>query len=362
MKIKRLKLTIRELVQGYHDDSQGESGVTSYDGLLDIRPPYQREFVYEGKQRDAVIESVNNSFPLNAMYWAERDDGTFEIVDGQQRTISICQYVRGDFSVDGRYFHSLQSDEKDKILNYNLMIFVCSGTPSEKLKWYEVINIAGEVLTPQELRNATYAGPWLADARRYFSRPGGAAYGLGKDYLKGSPIRQAYLETTLKWISGGKIEEYMSARQQDPSARELWTYFEKVIGWVQKTFPSKHSFMKSVSWGDLYKDHSERTDLKPTKLNKEIERLILDDDVTNNAGIYPYLLTDDEKHLNIRAFTKSMKQKVYTKQKGKCKICKEKFDIAGMEADQYLPLVRGRQNQRRQLPDALQILQSPQVG
>jgi hypothetical protein len=38
------------------------------------------------------------------MYWAVRDDGNFEVIDGQQRTISVCQYVNGDFSFKNLYF------------------------------------------------------------------------------------------------------------------------------------------------------------------------------------------------------------------------------------------------------------------
>ena len=154
MKIARRQVTIRELVSEYRDD--GESGVVGYGGKLDIRPPFQREFVYKDKQRAAVIRSVMSGFPLNVMYWADREDGTFEIIDGQQRTISIAQYVHGDFSLDGRYFHSLQADERDAIRDYELTIYVCTGTDSEKLAWFRVINIAGETLRPQELRNAVY--------------------------------------------------------------------------------------------------------------------------------------------------------------------------------------------------------------
>ena len=80
MKIELKKITVRNLVKGYHDD--GEGGVVGYGGKLDIRPPYQREFIYSGKQRDAVIETINNDFPLNVMYWAVRDDGTYEVIDG----------------------------------------------------------------------------------------------------------------------------------------------------------------------------------------------------------------------------------------------------------------------------------------
>ena len=170
MKIELKKITVRELSKDYADDD--ENGVIGYNGKLDIRPQYQREFIYEGKQRDAVIDTINNNFPLNVMYWAVRDDKSFEIIDGQQRTISICQYVIGDFSFDSKYFHNLQEDEQNKILDYELMVYLCSGTDSERLKWFETINIAGEKLTQQELRNAVYSGLWVSDAKRHFSKIG----------------------------------------------------------------------------------------------------------------------------------------------------------------------------------------------
>ena len=97
MKIELKQITIGEVVKGYQDNL--EAGVVGYDGKLDIRPPYQREFVYNGEQRDEVIRTIRKGFPLNVMYWVVRDDGTFEVMDGQQRTISLCQYVNGDFSV-----------------------------------------------------------------------------------------------------------------------------------------------------------------------------------------------------------------------------------------------------------------------
>ena len=176
MIIELHEVTVRDLVEDYHDD--GEGGVCGYGGKLDIRPPFQREFVYKDKQRDAVIETINKGFPLNVMYWAVRPDGTHEVIDGQQRTISAAQYVIGDYSVGGLYFHNLQEDEQERVLDYPLQVYVCEGSDSEKLAWFRIINIAGERLTSQELRNAVYAGPWLSDAKQHFSRRGGRLPGL----------------------------------------------------------------------------------------------------------------------------------------------------------------------------------------
>jgi hypothetical protein len=339
MTIELKEITVRELTDKYIDNEEG--GVTGYGGKLDIRPPYQREFIYNEKQSKAVITTVTKDFPLNVMYWSVRDDGNFEVIDGQQRTISLCQYVNKEFSYETLYFHNLQKDKQEQILNYKLMVYLCSGTDSEKLEWFRTINIAGAKLTNQELRNAVFAGPWLTDAKKYFSRTHCAAYQISSDYLNGSPIRQEYLETAIEWISKGEIEEYMGQHQKDQNALHLWKYFQSVITWVEGTFTNKRKkFMKGVEWGLLYNDYQNNTyDTK--EIEQEIAKLILDDDVTNKSGIYPYVLTRNEKYLSIRAFSENIKQKVYEKQKGICVKCKKHWDIEDMEADHITPWHEG---------------------
>ena len=339
MKIELKEITIRELTNGYEDNEEG--GVIGYSGKLDIRPPYQREFIYKEKQRDAVINTITNEFPLNVMYWAVREDGNFEVIDGQQRTISICQYVNGDFAYMFKYFHNLLDDEKKQMLDYKLMVYICSGADSEKLEWFKTINIAGEKLTEQELRNAVYSGSWVTDAKRYFSKNSCAAYQIGSDYLNGSAIRQDYLETAIKWISNGNIEVYMSKHQHDSNALAIWQYFQSVITWVQGTFTKKRSrFMKGVDWGTLYNKFKDEV-FDTEAIEAETAKLIADDDVQKKKGIYPYILTKDERHLGIRAFSDSMKQKVYEKQGGICVECKSSFDIAFMEGDHITPWHEG---------------------
>lgn len=334
MKIELKEITIRELTSGYID--KGHDGVFGYNGKLDIRPPYQREFIYKPEQRNAVIDTINKNFPLNVMYWAEKDNGHYEVIDGQQRTISICQFFNGDFAFDFRYFHNLNQGEQDIFLDYKLMVYICSGTETEKLGWFKTINISGEPLTNQELRNAVYSGSWVTDAKTKFSKNGCPASLIGSDYLNGVPIRQDYLETAIDWKSNGNIEVYMGNHQNHPNANELWNYFQSVINWVSVTFIVKRKFMKGVDWGYLYdKFHTEVYDTN--QLESETQRLLLDDDVTKKSGIYPYLLTKDEKHLSIRSFSDGIKHKVYIKQDGKCNKCKLPFSINEMEADHIDP-------------------------
>lgn len=336
MKIELKEITIRELTQNYQDNE--ENGVVGFGGKLDIRPPYQREFVYKDKQREAVIDTVTKDFPLNVMYWAVREDGNYEVIDGQQRTISICQYVNGDFAHFFRYFHNLQKDEQEQILNYKLMVYFCSGTDSEKLKWFQTINIAGEKLTDQELRNAVYSGSWVSDAKRYFSK--NSRPKIGDEYLTGSANRQEYLETAINWISNGNIEVYMSKNQNKPNATELWLYFQSVINWTKATFPNYRREMKGINWGFLYNQFQTQS-FDHKKLEEEVSELMQDEDVTNKRGIYEYVLTRNEKFLNIRAFSDNQKREAYERQSGKCIKCGQHFEIHEMEADHITPWHEG---------------------
>lgn len=334
MEIRLKEITIREVTNGYVNND--EEGVVGFAGKLNIRPKYQREFIYKDKQRNEVINTINNGFPLNVMYWAKNSDNDYEILDGQQRTISFCEYVAGNFSINNLAFHNLTQSAKDRILDYKLMIYICEGTDEEKLAWFKIINIANEPLKEQELRNAIYTGEWLTDAKRHFSKSNCAGYNLGKDYISGDYIRQDYLETVLKWISNNKIENYMSIHQHDPNANELWLYFNSVINWIKATFTEYRKEMKGVDWGNLYNKYKDVI-YDSNKLEKRIQELMKDEDVTKKSGIYEYLFDDDERHLNIRAFSENQKREAYERQNGICPNCKKHFEIEEMEADHITP-------------------------
>ncbi|MCL2672530.1 MAG: DUF262 domain-containing protein [Clostridiales bacterium] len=338
MKIKLQETPVREIFEGYRDSA--ENGVVGYGGRLNIRPAFQREYIYKDKQRDEVIRTVQKDFPLNVMYWVLGDDGNYEVLDGQQRTISICQYVNGDYCIDHRYFDGgLTDDEREQILDYRLMVYICEGTDREKLDWFEIVNMVGEQLTAQERRNAVYTGEWLTEAKKYFSRNGCPAYAIASDYMKGSPIRQEYLETALRWITardGKDIRDYMGEHQPDTNCNELWLYFQTVINWVRATFPKYRKEMKGLDWGIFYNKYG-AGNCDPKQLEVRIVELMEDDDVTRNAGVYEYLLGGEEKHLSIRAFTSKMARAAYERQKGICPKCGKHFAIDDMQADHITP-------------------------
>jgi hypothetical protein len=356
MKIELKEMTIRDLVEDYQDNSIKEEGITGWNGKLDIRPKYQREFVYNDKQRKEVINTIIRDFPLNVMYWVKKEDGTdnYEILDGQQRTISICQYVDGDFSLidsegNPKSFYNLTNDEQIRILDYKLMVYFCEGTDKEKLRWFEIINIAGEKLKDQELRNAIYTGEWLTDAKRHFSKTNCPAYQIGDKYVKGSPIQQELLEKALKWISNDNITAYMAKNQHNKDSNELWMYFQDVVNWAKKLFPEPKKGCDMIDWGIIYNTYKDNA-YNANDLHKCYLKLIEDEEVTvKTKGIYLYLITGEEKYLSLRVFTDKQKILAYENQKGICTSCENHFDYNEMEGDHIIAWSKGGKTEQTNL-------------
>lgn len=351
MRIEPKAIKVKDVFVNYADN--GENGVFAYDGRLTIRPAYQREFVYNAEQAEAVIHTILKRFPLNVMYWVKTGDEQYEVLDGQQRTLSVMQYLKHQFPVtidDKKYYwDALPDDKYDTIMNYEFMVYICEGNESEKLDWFKVVNIAGEKLTEQELRNSVYTGEWLSDAKRYFSKRNCAAKGLADKYITGDPVRQELLEKALKGIceyQGIKdITEYMAIHKSDNDADELWQYFQDVIRWTEKIFPTHYSDMKGLDWCHLYNEYHLNF-YNSSVMSGEVKRLHEDEDVQKAKGIYEYLLSKDKdpfagRLLNLRAFDKRDKMAAYSKQNGICPICGQHFQFDEMEGDHIKPWSKG---------------------
>lgn len=375
MEIKLFRIKVQDIFNGYID--KGEDGVFAYGGKLTIRPPYQREFVYDLKQQEAVLHTVLKKFPLNTMYWVKTNKDhplneewapaatdEFEVLDGQQRTLSVMQFLNHKLQItfNGKSYYedSLPDDLYKNLMDYEFMVYICEGEDSEKLDWFEIVNVAGEELTPQELRNITYTGAWLSDAKRHFSKSNCAAKGLSDKYITGTPIRQELLEKALKGIVEfkglKKIEDYMAAHKSDDDADELWQYFQDVIHWIEKIFPKYYKVMKGLDWCHLYNKYHNKT-YNSSVMKAEVDRLMADDEVGKRSGIFEYLLSKDDdpfagKLLQLRAFDERDKKAKYAEQGGICPICHKHFEYEQMAGDHIKPWSKGGKTE----PDNLQML------
>lgn len=366
MKIEKRIITVKELTEGYVNESEIdiEKGVYAYGGKLCVRPAFQRSFVYDKKQENAVINTTLKGFPLNIMYWVDNGDGTYDCLDGQQRTISLCNFVDGISSFKAPWFHNnneayihtikrIDPDLYEKFMNYELEIFVCKGTKIEQMEWFRTINIAGEELYPQELRNASYVSKWLTDAKKYFSKASGSAKcpaeRIGGQYTNKNANRQEILAQVIGWHAGSDTDadicQYMEDHILEEDASELWEYFNNVINWIEELFPGTYDTgMKSVNWGNLYNNYSnEEFDSEEicNKFNELIEFKAAKELDISVAKIVEYCITRDEKLLKHRQFSDAQRTTLYNRQKGICPDCGEHFLKNDMHAHHITPWYNG---------------------
>ena len=349
--MKTIKITkkVGEIFEGYKDD--GWDGVVGFGEKLDIRPKYQREFIYDISDAQKVMNTVLNGRPLNFMYWVKVGENNYELLDGQQRTLSVCRFLDHKYYIldkDGNkvYEDTMLPEERQRILDYELDICICEGTEGEILDWFKTINIKGKSLNDQEALNATHTGAWLTDAKRYFSNPSNpAGKNVGERYINTELERQGYLEVALNWISDGDAQGYMAMHRRDQNAEELWDYYNSVIDWVKKVFTSYRSEMRGVDWGKLYREYSANA-YNSDEIEVMVSSLYSNEEVENKKGVFEFVLklnktVADEKLLSKRQFSETDKATRYEQQNHKCAICEEDFELTSMHGDHILPWSKG---------------------
>ena len=313
--------TVGDVCKGFIYDKNEGKGLFGLGGKLIIQPEYQRNYIYgDGKKDVAVVDSLLKGYPLGLIYFVLNADGMYEVLDGQQRITSFARFVNQSwpFAVERngkpRYFNSLDSDDQKKILETKLTIYVCEGEPSEIQEWFETINIAGVPLVKQELRNASYHGPFVTKARAVFSNTGNANMNRWQTYVKGDPKRQAILETALDWVSDGDIDGYMAEHRSDVNIDGLKNHFDTVIDWIDSIFDYTGSEVCGLEWGRLYRQYHKNAYSKDY-VTKRIDELLADTQI-KHKGIFEYILggEKDTTLLEVRVFDEKTKKMVYDKQ------------------------------------------------
>jgi hypothetical protein len=333
----RTDITVTGICDGFVYNQLEGKGLFGLGGKLTIQPEYQRNYIYAdggGKREQAVIDSLLKGYPLGLIYFNKVAENKFEVLDGQQRITSIGRFVTNKFAImdndNPKNFDSLPADQQAKLRDSKLLIYECEGTETEIKQWFETINIAGVPLSPQELLNAIYSGPFVTLAKAEFSNSQNANIQKWSAYIKGSANRQDFLERALDWVSKGNIGGYLKDHRKDKNINELKTYFNSVIDWVSTVFVDVRPEMRGLEWGRLYELYHGKS-YDPKKMSDDVKKLAADPYVTSRKGIFEYLLggSEDKKLLVVRVFDEKVKRVAYAKQtqaaerKGKsnCPLC-----------------------------------------
>lgn len=367
MKTELRHYTVAQVVDGFVYNELEAKGLFGLAGQLVIQPEYQRHYIYgDGRKDAAVIESLLKGYPLGLIYFTETEAGQLEVLDGQQRITSIGRFTTGKFAIkhNGKeqVFSSLPAESRATIMDSELLVYVCSGSEPEIKEWFQTINIAGVPLNAQELRNAIYSGPFVTAAKAEFSNSHNAQQQRWAAYVKGDPKRQEVLAVALDWVAtskGQSIDGYMAAHRHDTSIIELKAYFTSVIDWIDAVFTASPTrYMRGLEWDRLYETHH-LTPYDAAQVDADVQALLADEAVHDNAGIYEYVLGGkaDPRLLNVRIFEDGTKRVAYQRQTTKaqelgvsnCALCaisdnankSRIYKITEMEADHVAAWSKG---------------------
>ncbi len=326
MKTTLKHYSVAEISEGFVFNEFEGRGLFGLSGKLTIQPEYQRNYIYEKENKDVdVVISLLKEYPLGLIYFVKVNETQLEVLDGQQRITSFGRYITGKFAVKDengmqQYFNGLAADKQQLILNADLLVYECEGTETEIKEWFKTINISGIPLTPQELLNSVYSGPFVTLGKEEFSNSSNANIQKWSVYILGSPTRQEIWERALEWISKGRenIGGYMSLHRFDNSIKDVKTYFESVIEWASTTFTDVKKEMRGLEWGRLYEDYHKKSYNSKT-ISVDVQKLYGDPFVQNRKGIFEYILggKKDTKLLDVRVFDDATRQSTYAKQSSK---------------------------------------------
>ena len=316
----RTDITVRDICEGFIYNELEGKGLYGMNGKLTIQPEYQRNYIYaDGKRDVAVIDSVLKGYPLGIIYFNQVGDH-YEVLDGQQRITSLGRFVTHKLAIKDKngmqqYIDGLNQEDRDRVLNTSLLIYICNGTESEIKDWFQTINIVGVELNNQEKLNAIYSGPFVSALKEEFSNSLNANVQKWRHYITGNVNRQDILERALQWVSKGNVEAYMSLHRQDTDITPVKAYFNAVLDWASGIFKDVLPQMRGLEWGRLYEQYHNKP-YNVDAVSQRVHELMADDYVTNHKGVFEYILggEQDKSLLNIRVFDRATISRVYAKQ------------------------------------------------
>lgn len=135
---------------------------------LVIDPDFQRNSVWQAKQKMELVESILMGIPIPVMYLFEMKDGTKQVVDGRQRITAILEFLNKKFALNNLKilrnlkgnFYDLDPKLQGIFEDYQLFFYIIQPPTPERVKYdiFDRVNRGGTKLNSQEMRHALYRG------------------------------------------------------------------------------------------------------------------------------------------------------------------------------------------------------------
>ncbi|MFH1370111.1 MAG: DUF262 domain-containing protein [Planctomycetota bacterium] len=252
-----------------------------FENTLTIRPPYQRKPIWSAKQKCYLVESILLGLPVPEVYIQQsisaKGESTYAIVDGQQRIRSVLQFIGAEndpmeseqnkFPLDklkndsrwrNKTFDELSEEEKRRFYGYKLAVrYLNTNNDDDVRDMFERLNKYLSPLKAQELRNATYTGPFIKLAEKLADDE----YWAENRIVTPAAIRRMmdveFMSELLIGVTHGPqggsakvIDEYYKQYEdyedQFPDQQRIEQLFALTLGTVQKILPK----IKGTRWGN----------------------------------------------------------------------------------------------------------------
>ncbi|MGL4391886.1 MAG: DUF262 domain-containing protein [Fusobacteriaceae bacterium] len=220
-------------------------------------PEYQRADVWTSENKNFFIESLFLGLPIPFMFFATCSNGTFEIIDGAQRTRTISDFIGNKFKIEGLkkltelngfYYEDLLNARKDKFLNISLRIIILDENTTEdvRIDLFHRINTAGKNAVPSEVRRGAYRGKLTSFIELCSDN---------KDFIKLAPLsakkvnQKDRFEFVLRFFAylnnyenvGNEVknflDEYLKNNLNSFDEEKFKKEFESMLKFVEKHFP-----------------------------------------------------------------------------------------------------------------------------
>jgi hypothetical protein len=260
------------------------------EGRLELRPPFQRKPVWGDKQRNFLIESILMDIPIPEVYvqvtTSESGVENFGVVDGQQRLRTILQFVglereedredkedRNAFQLDSlpkasRFkavvFGQMPSDQRKNFYNYEICCrYLITEDQKEVEDVFKRLNKYTLPLKAQELRNATYHGPFAKLSEKLADNE---YWAVNRIVSPAAIRRMADIEMMSDLLIGlqhgpqggsGKIiddyyEQYEQYEEEFPDQSRITKLFENTLTTIQRLFPQLSDAGRWGNRADFY--------------------------------------------------------------------------------------------------------------
>ncbi|HZU24689.1 MAG TPA: DUF262 domain-containing protein [Bryobacteraceae bacterium] len=272
-------------------------------GDLVIKPPFQRNPVWSLRQKSSLIDTILLEYPIPELYMQEVTDADGNqkhiLVDGQQRIRAVLAFVAGEFDLEeespnwaGLGFEDLSQQDRKKLFEYNFVVRLLPDMPDEEVRAiFQRVNKNTTTLNAQELRHATYWGPFIKLMEEVSDYDFWSTAGLFSANDRRRMLDVEFIsEIAVAALAGlqnkkRRLEEfYQQFETSFEDEEKLRTIFVRVLGEIDQLFPdfAKTRWRKKSDFYTLF-----------VKLAKHSAQLPLSADKRGQAAAYLRNLAND---------------------------------------------------------------------